>query len=52
MVASTTGLRAFRTAADEAPGGDPDQDGIPNPYDADDDGDLVLDGASAKRVAC
>lgn len=45
LVAATPALRTMQTAADETSGGDADQDGIPNPYDADDDGDLVLDSA-------
>ena len=52
LVAATGGLRRARAAGggDGQPGAanpaaDTDGDGIPDAYDADDDGDLVLDGA-------
>jgi hypothetical protein len=41
--AGTLGWVAGRAHGRSAPGTDPDADGIPNKFDVDDDGDLVLD---------
>jgi hypothetical protein len=41
--AGTLGLVPGRAGGRRAPGTDPDADGIPNRFDVDDDGDLVLD---------
>jgi hypothetical protein len=40
---STANVSAFVTGAASASGSDEDRDGIPNAFDADDDGDLILD---------
>jgi hypothetical protein len=40
---STANVRAFVARAASASGSDEDRDGIPNAFDADDDGDLILD---------
>lgn len=42
LVAAPAGIVSIR-AAEDAPGADPDRDGVPNAFDVDDDGDLVLD---------
>lgn len=40
---STANVRSFVEGAESASGSDEDRDGIPNAFDADDDGDLILD---------
>jgi hypothetical protein len=42
---STRSLASLVTQASISPGGDDDRDGIPSAFDADDDGDLVLDAS-------
>jgi hypothetical protein len=42
---STGSLSSFVTQAAVSPGGDDDLDGIPSAFDADDDGDLILDAS-------
>lgn len=43
LVAAAAASSVAIRAAGDGPGADPDRDGVPNAFDVDDDGDLVLD---------